>query len=90
MVGRAAAQFTAQWELAAPLTPTGDEATAFVREYQAARGRPFDAVEKQVINASADYLMAQVARQELAGPHDPYQRLLRDTKDAPLVKFDAI
>lgn len=84
MVGRAAAEFTAQWELPAPLTPTREEATAFVREYEAARGRAFTADERIVANAAADYLVAQVARQEL-GPEGEFQQLLRATEDTPLI-----
>jgi hypothetical protein len=70
-VGRAAAQFTAQWDAPARLTPTLDEAAAFVAEYEAARGRRFSRVERAVIAASADYLVAQVARLELAGGAAP-------------------
>ena len=84
MVGRAAAEFTAQWEFPAPVAPTPDEATAFVREYEAARGRPFTADERAVINAAADYLVAQVARQEL-GTDGEFQRLLRATETTPLI-----
>lgn len=84
MVGRAAAEFTAQWELAAPLAPTRDESSAFVREYEAARGRRFTTDERAVLNAAADYLVAQVARQEL-GTDGEFQRLLRATEDAPLI-----
>jgi hypothetical protein len=54
MVGRAVAEFTAQWEFASRLTPTRDEATAFVREYERARGRRFDPLELRVVNAAAD------------------------------------
>jgi hypothetical protein len=88
MVGRAAAQFTAQWEFPAPLTPSPAEATAFVREYEQARGRRFDPGERRVANAAADYLMAQVARQASSfdGDDHPYQRLLRETADSPLIE----
>jgi hypothetical protein len=85
-VGRAAAEFTAQWELPAPVAPTAAEATAFVREYEAARGRRFDAGELAVANASADYLLAQVARQELGGDSDAaFTQLLRETASTPLI-----
>ena len=86
MVGRAAAQYTAQWEFPAALAPTREEATAFVREYQAARGRTFTADERAVVNAAADYLLAQIARQE-RGVDGEYQRLLRETEDAPLITW---
>jgi hypothetical protein len=89
MVGRAAAQFTAQWDFPARLTPTPNEATAFVREYEQARGRRFGPLEQRVVNASADYLMAQVARQEHGAPvrDDDYRSLLRETAITPLVAF---
>lgn len=86
MVGRAAAQFTAQWELPAPLAPTPEEATAFVREYEVARGRAFTADERAIVNAAADYLVAQIARQE-PGSDGEYKRLLRATEHAPLIAF---
>lgn len=84
MVGRAAAEFTAQWEFPAALAPTREEATAFVREYEAARRRGFTADERSVVSAAADYLVAQVARQELE-PDGPYQRLLLATEETPLI-----
>lgn len=43
MVGRAAAEFTAQWDIPAPLTPSLAEAYAFVCEYETARGQHFPA-----------------------------------------------
>ncbi len=69
MVGRAAAQFTAQWQFERPRVPTPAEARDFVAEYEQARGRRFDPTERRVVGASAVYLLAQVARLELAaGP----------------------
>jgi hypothetical protein len=89
MVGRAAAQFTAQWDMPARLTPTPAEATAFVREYEHACGRRFTPVEQRAANASADYLMAQVARQEHGAPprSDDYRALLRETATMPLISW---
>jgi Phosphotransferase enzyme family len=90
MVGRAAAQFTAQWPSIGSLTPSRDEASAFVREYEIARGRRFDAIEQRVINASADYLLAQVGRHGHSGAEcadDDFRRLLRETAFRPLVSF---
>jgi hypothetical protein len=90
LVGRAAAQFTAQWELPVPLAPTREEASAFVHEYEDARGRRFTPVEQRVANASADYLMAEIARQTFSGPDcadDEYRALLRETAAAPLISF---
>jgi Ser/Thr protein kinase RdoA (MazF antagonist) len=81
-VGRAAAQFTAQWDFPARPTPTPAEARAFVEEYESARGRSFSAEEREVVAASAEYLVAQVARIELAGgvpESDNFVALLRST-----------
>lgn len=85
MVGRAAAEFTAQWEFPARATPTCQEATAFVREYERARGRRFDTLELRVINAAADYLIAQVARQELVSTPGEFHQLLCETATVPLI-----
>ena len=87
-VGRAAAQFTAQWEIPARLTPTPDEARAFVEEYQTARGRRFSRVEYAVAAASAHYLVAQVARLELLSgvpEGDDFRGLLRTYDSTPLL-----
>jgi hypothetical protein len=66
MVGRAAVQFTAQWNFPAPLMPSLAELFAFVHEYQTARGRSFTDEERVVLAASANYMLAQEARLELA------------------------
>jgi hypothetical protein len=90
LVGRAAAQFTAQWELPARLAPTREEASEFVHGYEEARGRRFTPVEQLVANASADYLMAEIARQTFRGPDcadDEYGALLRETAATPLISF---
>ena len=90
MVGRAAAEFTVGSPQGSS-TPSREEATAFVRAYEAARGRAFDAVEQRVINASADYLLAQVGRHGHTGPgcpDDSFRALLRETAEKPLVSFD--
>ncbi len=86
--GRAAAQFTAQWEIPALLTPTPEEAKAFLDEYQAARGKKFSRAERTVAAASARYLVAHVARQELAmgiAVGDNYRGLLENYDDDPLL-----
>ncbi len=87
-VGRAAAQFTAQWEMPALLTPTPAEARAFVDEYQAARGRKFSRAERAVAAAAARYVVAHVARLELLSgvpEADNYRGLLRNYDEQPLL-----
>ena len=86
--GRAAAQFTAQWDIPALLTPTPDEAKAFLEDYQTARGKRFSRAERTVAAASARYLVAHVARQELATgipEGDNFRGLLREYESAPLL-----
>ncbi|HYQ28555.1 MAG TPA: phosphotransferase [Polyangiaceae bacterium] len=87
-VGRAAAQFTAQWEVPAVLTPSPDEAQAFVDEYQTARGRKFSRAERALAAAAARYAVARAARLEhLSGvpEADNYRGLLRDYEANPLL-----
>jgi hypothetical protein len=87
-VGRAAAQFTAQWDIPARLTPTASEAQAFVDEYQAARGRKFSRAERALAAAAARYSVAQAARLEhLSGvpEADNYRGLLRNYESDPLL-----
>ncbi|MEI9937255.1 MAG: phosphotransferase [Pseudomonadota bacterium] len=87
-VGRAAAQFTAQWDIPAVLTPSADEAQAFVDEYQAARGRKFSRAERALAAAAARYSVAQAARLEhLSGvpEADNYRGLLRNYESDPLL-----
>jgi hypothetical protein len=87
-VGRAAAQFTAQWDVPALLTPTADEAQAFVEEFLAARGRKFSRAERALAAASARYAVAQEARLEhLSGvaEGDNYRGLLRNYDSDPLL-----
>jgi hypothetical protein len=79
--GRAAAQFTVQWDFPATrLTPTLDECRAFLEDYQAARGRSFSVAELRVAWASGCYLAAHVARYYFAaGSSDnEFVRLLRE------------
>jgi hypothetical protein len=86
--GRAAAQFTAQWDIPALLTPTPDEAKAFFEEYQSARGKRFSRAERSVAAAAARYLVAHVARLELATgipEGDNFRGLLRGYAEAPLL-----
>jgi phosphotransferase family enzyme len=87
-VGRAAAQFTAQWDIPAVLTPSAAEARAFVDEYQTARGRKFSRVERAVAAAAARYSVAEAARLEhLSGvpEADNYRGLLRNYESDPLL-----
>lgn len=86
--GRAAALFTAQWDIPALLTPTAEEARAFVDDYQAARGRKFSRAERTVLAAAARYLVAQLARLELLSgvpEADNYRGLLRSYETQPLL-----
>lgn len=88
MVGRAAAHFTAQWELPVRLTPTRAEARGFVDEYESARGRRFSTEERRVLSASADYACAQIARLQHAERDlrsDSYVELLRECTAKPLI-----
>lgn len=82
MVGRASAEFPTNWEAPGRLTPTLDESVAFVEDYQKARGRRFDTDERAVVEAAADYLVAEVARQERGGGGverpDSFTSLLRE------------
>ncbi len=81
MVGRASAEFTAQWQLPGRVTPTIEESAAFVADYEQACGRAFTAEEHSVVTAAADYLIAQVARQEQGNEgterEDSFTSLLR-------------
>ena len=81
MVGRASAEFPTSWEVAGRLTPTLEESAAFIEEYQEARRRHFDTDELEVVEAAADYLVAEVARQEHGGGggerEDSFTNLLR-------------
>lgn len=80
MVGQAAAKFTADWETGNIVTPTPNEARAFVESYEEFRGRSFNEDEYIVVSASADYLIALISRFEHSRPDSvkhPYQDLLK-------------
>ena len=80
MVGRACAQFTADWGSGNKITPTPEEARNFVNEFEKAYEKEFSNAEYQIVSASADYLIATIARFEHAGPNadiHPYQDLLK-------------
>lgn len=80
MVGRASAQFTADWESPFKITPTPEEGRLFVKEYEEYRGKSFSNDDYQIISASADYLIAIISRFEHAGNNQtihPYQDLLK-------------
>lgn len=84
MVGRAAAQFTADWESEFKITPTPEEGREFVAYYEKARQKSFTPEEYKIISASADYLIATISRFEYAGNNPllhPYQDLLRECGD---------
>jgi len=80
MVGRAAAQFTADWESNYKITPSPEEGRLFVKEYQKYRGKEFTQDEYKIVSASADYLICIISRFEHAGNNKaihPYQDLLK-------------
>ncbi|MBM7564263.1 hypothetical protein [Paenibacillus sacheonensis] len=66
LVGLAAATFPTTWDIPVLLTPSREESGLFVREYEAARGKPFTSRELATISAAATYVMSYVARCELA------------------------
>ena len=61
-VGQAVPAFPATWYIETAVAPTPEEAAAFVREYESARGRSFTAAEMELVRAAADYAMAYSAR----------------------------
>ena len=80
MVGRASAQFTADWESPFKITPTPEEGQLFVKEYEEYREKSFSNDDYKIISASADYLIAIISRFEHAGNNPiihPYQDLLK-------------
>ena len=64
IVGGAARGFTYTEFLAVPWIPTQQEASAFVAEYEVARGRPFSTDERNTLAAAATYALAYSARCE--------------------------
>jgi hypothetical protein len=71
MVGALSSTFTYTEHLDAPRWPRDDEARAFAREYEAARGCPFSAAEWDAISAAGTYTRAYCARCEHAvAPRD--------------------
>lgn len=64
IVGEAARGFTFTWRIPVPLAPSLDESRAFVSEYEAARGQPFTAAERETLGAAAVYALAYTARCE--------------------------
>jgi hypothetical protein len=66
VVGVAAATFTANPALMAAIAPAPEETHAFVDEYDAARGDPLKAVDRERVAAMATYVIAYIARCEHA------------------------
>ncbi len=64
IVGEAARGFTMTWHLDVLITPSADEARAFVAEYEICRGKTFTGVERATITAAATYALAYGARCE--------------------------
>lgn len=69
-VGYAAALFPATWALDVPKTPTPVEARAFVAEFEAARGTPFDPPDRALVDVATTYLLSTNARMEHAQAGD--------------------
>ena len=64
LVGAAAGGFTMTWHLNVPILPTQDEALAYVREYEAFRGKKFTVDEQQAMSASMTAWICYGARIE--------------------------
>ena len=62
IVGQAAAGFSTDWRTGPASMPDLDEMASFVRDYEAARGRAFDARERDALDAANLYLCAYGAR----------------------------
>lgn len=63
IVGQCAHAFTADWtRTGRAQAPTLDEARAFVAEYEAARGQPFERAERATCAAMFAYACAYTAR----------------------------
>jgi hypothetical protein len=80
IVGNAAFSFTANWDLpGVDPAPAPDEISAFIDEYDAARGSRLTPHERSQVVACGAFLMAYVARCEHANgdPDGAYSRLLR-------------
>jgi hypothetical protein len=92
MVGRAAAQFTAQSQHPVPVTPSPIEARQFIKDYENARGQRFTQDEQAVLSAAADYIVAHIARQELAAgslhSHEGFFGLLQNHGSGMLLATD--
>ena len=92
LVGATAAAFTTDWSTGAGgKVPTVEAARAFVRDYEEARGRAFDAAERTAIFAMCVYTVAYGARCQHAmepgrrdWPGDSWPGLLRSAADALL------
>lgn len=62
IVASASVGFTMTWHLDVRLTPTPEEARAFIAEYEQARGKMFTPDERRTMNATATYSLAYGAR----------------------------
>ena len=84
LVGVAASCFCANWaQGTAPQAPTLDEAKAFVTDYEAARGRPFEREERHVLSGVFAYTAAFLAR---CG--HPHRQQARGARDLPALGLD--
>jgi hypothetical protein len=63
LIGHTAHAFCADWNRRNHVqAPTSDEARAFIADYEAARGRPFDSAERRLCGAAFAYAVAYSAR----------------------------
>lgn len=86
LVGKAATTFTATWYIKCRVTPTPNEARAFVAAYEARRGHRFSRYDRTRIGAAADFAAAYTARLEhsLGKPKtEGYQALLAQAGEEP-------
>jgi hypothetical protein len=90
MAGKAAAQFTANWDIPTKITPSPDEARAFLDEYELVRGRKFTPKEWQIASAAADWQIASTARQEwgegVRNQTNTFVELVRSLGSRPLIE----
>lgn len=81
-VGNSAATFTYTEHMPVEIWPTVKEASAFIDDYERARGRPFDSEERRVVQVAAVYSRAYSARCTHAVGKDAQAIQLEEIADA--------